>query len=1048
MRCGSTIGLAALLTTLAVLPGHAQPADPPAPVPAGAFQRLESARLGTVVRRPAAGRADRVVNALVELPVDPVAAQLRAGSGAPDRRRAERRVKASQDAVLPRLRAAGATPYGRLRTVLNAVQVRVPVSDLAAVRAVPGVQRVQVSRTVHLDNAAAARFTGVGRTWQDLELTGRGQQIAIIDSGIDYTHADFGGPGTVAAFAANDGTVIEPDSFPTAKVTAGFDFVGDDFDPDSSEPAKMVPQPDPDPLDCLGHGSHVAGTAAGSGVTEAGQTYTGPYNRNTLNIDFAVEPGVAPQARLAAYRAFSCTGASQDGALIAALDRAVSDGADVINMSLGTAFGSPNNLLGVAIRTATDAGVLVVAAGGNAGPGAYLTDSPGSLNEVLSVAGVDAEFSRFPGVAITGAVTSAGLNANEVDLAAPINGQLVNAGVGCETGDYAAAAGKIALTVRGVCDRALRAQLGQQAGARAVIMINSSPGLPPLEGPIAGVTIPFVGVDGDEADRFAAAVGQVITLAAGADIPNPDYGRAGPLSSNGPRRLDSAQKPDLAAPGVSIPSGRGGSGTGATRMSGTSMASPHVAGVAALVRQAHPTWTAPQIKAVIMSTGSPGKVQGFDSRRLGVGLVQPRRAAAAQTYAWTPGQLNSLRFGQNQLTGAYRERRTFKITNRSRRAVTYDLRSKLSSGRYGADLDISPRAVTIRPGRTRTVAVTIRLSRTDVARLPGAEANDGGELVSIHGLVEAVPRRSRSGVLPLRISFLFVPIALSDIRSSPVVRPTPAGAYPPIQIRNAGVHTGTADVYAWLLADPAGDAVDPEIADLTNLGVQSLPGEVVGAPATDRLLVFAASLATGTSTHATQEVDVLIDSDGDGFADFITLAADSGLVQAGEVNGALGSFTFELSTENLVGAWAAPAPANGSTVLLPVLASSIRATEATSLLISAAGLTVFDNTLPSDEMDGAALFQPFAPALSQGAQVPLSPGRRASIPAEVDPERLGEQTAAGWLVVSTDDRAGRWEADRVRLISPPALNRVQRTLSLTTPRSPATEQGTQRTMQR
>ena len=752
MRSGLIMGLAAVLTTLAVVPGHAQPTDPPTTVPPGAFQRLDSARLGTVVHRPAAGRVDRVVNALVELQGDPVAAQLRAGARAPDRRRAERRVKATQDAVLPRLRAAGATPYGRLGTVLNAVQVRVPVSDLAAVGAVPGVQQVQVSRTIHLDNAAGARFTGVGRTWQDLKLTGRGQQIAIIDSGIDYTHADFGGAGTVAAFAANDGTVIEPDSFPTAKVTAGFDFVGD-YDPASAEPEKTVPRPDPDPLDCLGHGSHVAGTAAGSGVTEAGQTYAGPYNRNTLNADFAVEPGVAPQARLAAYRAFSCTGASEDGALIAALDRAVTDGADVINMSLGTAFGSPNNLLGVAIRTATDAGVLVVAAGGNAGPGAYLTDSPGTLNEVLSVAGVDAELARFPGVAITGAVTTAGLNANEVDLAASISGQLVNAGAGCGIGDYAAAAGKIALTVRGDCDRPLRAKLGQQAGARAVIMINNSPGLPPLEGPIAGVTIPFVGVNGDEADTFAAAVGQVIALAQGADITNPDYGRAAPLSSNGPRRLDSAQKPDLAAPGVSIPSVLVGSGTGATRMSGTSMASPHVAGVAALVRQAHPTWSAPQIKAVIMSTGSPGKVEGFDSRRLGVGLVQPRRAAAAQTYAWTTTSLNSLRFGQNQLTGAYRERRTFKITNRSRRAVTYDLRSKLSSSRYGADVGISPRTVTIRSGRTRTVAVTIRLSRADVARLPGASANDGGELVSIHGLVEAVPRGSRSGVLPLRMSF-------------------------------------------------------------------------------------------------------------------------------------------------------------------------------------------------------------------------------------------------------------------------------------------------------
>ena len=449
-----------------------------------------------------------MVNALVELRGDPVAGQVRVDARGVDRRRAARGIKAAQDAVLPRLREAGATAYGRLDTVINAVQVRVRVADLRAVAAVRGVKRVQVSRAVHLDNAASSRFTGVGRTGPDHGLSGRGQQIAIIDSGVDYTHADFGGPGTVAAFADNDGTVIEPGTFPTAKVTAGYDFVGDDFDPDSTEPANTMVRPDPDPLDCYGHGSHVAGIAA----------------------------GVAPRATLTAYRAFSCSGDSDDSALIAALDQAVSDGADVINLSLGSAFGSRDNLLSVAIETATDAGVLVVAAGGNAGPGSYLTDSPGTLNEVLSVAAVDAELARYPGVAITGAAVGLGINANEVDLTAPVSGVLVDAGRGCTLDDYAAAVGQIALTVRGECDRAVRAQLGQQAGVHAVIMINSDPGLPPLEGPIADVTIPFVGVAGDDASALTGAVNEVITLSRGADIPNRDYGRVAPLSSNGPQR--------------------------------------------------------------------------------------------------------------------------------------------------------------------------------------------------------------------------------------------------------------------------------------------------------------------------------------------------------------------------------------------------------------------------------------------------------------------------------------------------------------------------------
>ena len=153
-------------------------------------------------------------------------------------------------------------------------------------------------------------------------------------------------------------------------------------------------------------------------MTAAGETYTGPYNRAALDNDFLVEPGMAPGAELLAYRGFSCAGFSDDGALIQAIDAAVNDGADVINMSLGTALGSPEDVLGAAIRTATEAGVLVVAAAGNSGAGAYVTDSPGSLNEVLSVAAVDAELRQFPGFAITGAVTDTGLNANEVDLAA------------------------------------------------------------------------------------------------------------------------------------------------------------------------------------------------------------------------------------------------------------------------------------------------------------------------------------------------------------------------------------------------------------------------------------------------------------------------------------------------------------------------------------------------------------------------------------------------------------------------------------------------------
>ena len=1006
--------------TLTALPSYADPREADR-----RFQRTASARLGTAVERPAQRHANRVVNAIVELTGQPAAQ-----AAERDRKAAVRQLRAKQHALLPRLRTAGATPIGQIATVLNGVRVRVKIGDLDALAAVPGVERVQVSRTIKLNNAASARFTGVDRTWQAQGLTGEGQRIAIIDSGIDYTHASFGGPGTVEAYETNDGTVIEKGTFPTAKVVAGYDFVGDDFNPD--DPAHAAPDPDPDPLDCDGHGTHVAGTAAGFGVTPAGETYTGPYNRAALDNDFLVEPGMAPRAELLAYRGFSCAGFSDDGALIQAIDAAVTDDADVINMSLGTALGSPQDVLGAAIRTATRAGVLVVAAAGNSGDGAYVSDAPGSLNEVLSVAAVDAELRRLPGFAITGAVTGTGLNANEVDLAAPITGELVEAGLGCEPADYAGAAGKIAVTVRGTCERADRARLGQQAAALAVIMVNNAEGLPPLEGPIAGVTIPFVGVDGTEADDYAAAIGGTITIAPGPDIRNPDYGGVATLSSNGPRRLDSAQKPDLAAPGVSIPSVAIGTGTGAARRSGTSMSSPQVAGIAALVRQAHPTWSAHQIKAVLMSTAAPGRINGFDSLRVGTGLVQPRRAAVAKTYAWTSDRLNSLKFGQNQLTGAYAERRTFQITNRTGRPVTYDLSTNWSSPRRGAELSIAPRTVRVGAGQTRTVAVTIKLSRADVSRLPGATANDGGELVSLHGLIVARPRQDRSGVVPLRMAFLFVPVPLSEVTASTSVRPARSGGFTPIQVRNRGVHTGTAELYAWLLADPAGDAAGPEVADLTNLGVQALPADVAGGSPDDRLLVFAATQATGTSTHASREVDVLIDSTGDGTIDFITFVADNGLVLEGAINGRLSAFTIDAETGELVDLWDAVAPANGSTVLLPVLASALGATADTGPIeLTAEGLTILDGTIPPDSIDASAVFDPFAPALSQGDLVELSPGERALIPVTVNPAELANQTARGWLVVTLDDRAGPPEADRVRLDLPnPTVTPAQRTLTL------------------
>jgi minor extracellular serine protease Vpr len=938
---------------------------------------LSSLRLG--------GRPDEVVSAVVQL-TGASALELSGLTGASSEA-ALVVVEAGQEAVIPALEAAGADVERQITTVDNAVTVDVRAGDLAALAAVPGVADIHVSRPVRRNNANSNAFTGVPSVWTDLGVRGTGMSIGVIDTGIDYHHAAFGGSGDPAAFAGDNG-VSSDASFPNAKVVGGYDFVGDLYD------GFTDPVPDPDPLDCDGHGTHVSGTAAGSGVTADGATFTGPYDAATMAATtFEVSPGAAPEATLYAYRVFGCVGFTNDDVLLAAIDMAVADGVDVLNMSLGYDFGAADDPVAQAIDAASVAGVLVVVAAGNSGPGAYLVGGPGTANSALSVAAADA-VPGLPGVGVTGAVTATAQNSNDFVFAGPISGELVDVGLGCSLEAFLPAAGKIAVATRGDCDRMDRPLFATEAAALGVLFVNDSPGLPPYEGPIPGAAVPFVGVTPDVGAALIAAAGQSVTLEAGPQIPNPTFGSTADFSSGGPRLGDSAARPDITAPGVSVLSAKVGGGTAGQLSSGTSMATPHAAGVAALVRQLHPGWTPAQVKAALMSTADPGDLTVFDARINGAGVLDARAASDALTYFSTTNGLHNLSFGYLEMSRSTEITRRIQITNASASSVTYDLAPMVDTLGLDVRVSVSPQQLTLRPGQTRSASMTIRFR--GISGIPGADANDFGRIVALRGVLVATPKAAAPGVRRLVAPVVLVPGATSEVTA----RYDAGGSQrrPSLALRNDGQHSGNADVYQWAIRDDVRDVADARIPDLRSVGVQSL---LFDEETGDRMVVFALNTSTPASTQSINQYEISIDTDGDEIPDRIVLVIDLG--------GFLASVVFDANFD-VVGVWSASAPANGTTVLAPALASELGATGPFSFRVS-----TFSWLAPGSDEAGVGIFDPFVPAVNTGEFRTIEPRRFTRILTRIDAAQVAVQKPLGWLVVTQDDRAGVSEADRVPL---------------------------------
>ncbi|MHA6250678.1 S8 family serine peptidase [Oceanobacillus sp. CAU 1775] len=527
-------------------------------------------------------------------------------------------------------------------TIFNGLALEGKAAHFEKIKAEEFIRAIHDVQTYQATPAQATDIPEAPKKPTNQTFTGKNIKVAVIDTGIDYTHPDL-----------------------KTNYKEGYDVYDFDTDPMETKPQDGMP---------TNHGTHVAGIIAANGEME----------------------GVAKDASIYAYRALGPGGFGSTVHVLAALEQAVNDEVDVINLSLGNNVNGPDYPTSIAVNKAVELGIPVVIANGNSGPASWTVGAPATAERALSV-----------GAATTPAKIPL-LQHSQNDRLIPIVTMQGSKPWELTKKDYkiinadnttTSIHGKIALYQRGEIPFQTLAETAQAKGAAAVLIYNSEEGelLGAIENKDVEITIPVAGISQADGEWLSQNEGDYLEL-----IHEEIDTTIADFSSRGPVAVNWHIKPDILAPGTNIKSTVPG---GYEFFNGTSMAAPYVTGVIAQIKEAHPTWNTETIFNALKTTAkllTDENAEPFAPSIQGNGVIQPTEAINTDIIIHD----KNLQFGMLTPTDQFKKQ-TIKIENRSNQAKHFTF--QLPKNKQGIDWKL-PLTVTVEANETKPIDINLQIN--------------------------------------------------------------------------------------------------------------------------------------------------------------------------------------------------------------------------------------------------------------------------------------------------------------------------------------------------